>query len=463
VRRWAALFAAVLGLIAAGSAHAGTFRTTDAFFRADDGVQLAYTLYQPDGAAPSSGLPAVVLFHGLGGNRGTMAGIATLLASNGYVVLAFDARAHGDSGGLFSLNGPREMADTAELFEWLAARPGIDRTRIGAFGISLGGGAVWRSAAEGVPWAAIEPVMTWTDLYRALVPGNLVKTGIVFVFSQSVAGKIDPSLAPLLPDLLGSRNLAAIQPVFDARSTAPLLSRLRIPTFMLQGRTDFAFDIDQALTAYRLLPGPKRLYVGDLGHQPAPNPPAEQPYYAQECLQWFDRFLKGIPNGIDTRKPVELAAQPWNGKTASFAGVPPRTALRFTFPGTATIGTFGKVVRTVRLPKRALETFGAPSLTLRVGGTFTHVVAVLSSGSTVVSEGGTNLAAAATPRTVTIRMISTAVPLNARAKLTLTIAATSTAQNPNNALYLKAAPDGSKLTVGKATLSLPVLKKRVSP
>jgi dienelactone hydrolase len=455
---------ALVALATAGRATAAGFTQTDAFFAADDGVRLAYTYYEPTDARPAGGFPAVMVFHGLGGSRESVKSVSEAFASNGYAVLTADARAHGASGGLFSLDGPRELADIAEMYEQLlASRPGVDRAHIGAWGISLGGGAIWRAANEGVPFAALEPVITWTDLYEALVPQNLVKTGAVFQFSQSVAGKIDPSLAPFLPDLLANRNLAPIEQVFGARSTRGVLSRLRTPTFLLQGRTDYAFDIDQAAVAFRLLPGPKRLYVGDLGHAPAKNPAAEQPYYLQECVQWFDRFLKGIPNGIDTKPPVEVAADPWNGKTASFATLPPTTALTVPFKGRGTMRGEGKIVRMSKVSFAAHETFGAPVVRASVAGSFTHVVAVLTGGSTIVSEGGTRLTPTSKPHTISIKLISTAVAIPRGARLTLTLAGASTAQNPANLLYLNTLPDTQKLTVGNVTVRVPFLKKRISP
>lgn len=453
-----------MALAGAANASAKTFTKTDSFFTADDGVALAVSYYEPtDVPRPAAGFPAVMVFHGLGGSRESVLSVSEAFAQNGYVVLSVDARAHGQSGGLFTLDGPRESADTRELFADLAARPDVDRARIGAWGISLGGGMVWKAAAEGVPFAAIEPVITWTDLYGALVPQNLVKTGAVFQFSQSVAGKIDPSLAPFLPDLLANRNLVPIEQVFDARSTRGVLSRLQTPTFMLQGRTDYAFDIDQAAAAFRLLPGPKRLYIGDLGHAPAKNPAAEQPYYLQECVQWFDRFLKGIPNGIDTKPPVELAADPWTGRTASFASFPPTVGATIPFKGRATMRGEGKIVRTSKVRFAAHETFGAPVVRASVSGSFTHVVAVLTAGSTIVSEGGTRLTPSSKPHTVSIKLISTAVAIPRRARLTLTLAGASTAQNPANLLYLNTLPDTQRLTVGNVTVRVPFLQKRISP
>ena len=79
---------------------------------------------------------------------------------------------------------------------------------------------------------------------------------------------------------------------------------------MLQGRRDYAFDMQEALAAFGRLRGPRRIYLGDLGHAPSANPPAEQPYYFGQIRMWFDRFLKGQLNGIDTRPRIELALDP---------------------------------------------------------------------------------------------------------------------------------------------------------
>lgn len=447
----------------ASSAAAKAFSKTDSFFTADDGVQLGVSYYEPtDVTRPTAGFPAVMVFHGIGGSRASVAPVAETFAANGYAVLSFDARAHGLSGGLFTLDGPRELNDITALYTQLANRPGIDVAHIGAWGLSLGGGAVWAAQNAGIPFAAIEPVISWTDLYEALVPQGLVKTGAVFQFSNSVAGKIDPTLAPLLPDLLSNRNLAPIKQAFDARSVRTNVSRITVPTFLLQGRTDYAFDIDQATAAFRALPNAKRLYVGDVGHPPAKNPDAEKPYYLDECVQWFDRFLKGIPNGIDLKPPVEVAADPWTGKTASFAGLPPTKTLTVPFKGKSTMRGDTKIVRTSKVAIASGETFGAPIVRASVSGSFTHVVAVLAAGNTIVSEGGTALTASTKPHTVSIKLISTAVAIPRGARLTLTLAGASTAQNPANLLYLATLPATQRLTVGNVTVRLPLLKTRIS-
>jgi predicted acyl esterase len=437
----------------------------------DDGVALAGTLYLPDGTPPAGGWPAVMLFHGLGETRAGMAPIAEgFLANRGYAVLAYDARGHGASGGLVTLDGPREMADLRAAFDWLTDRADVSDTQVGAMGFSLGGGAVLRAAVEGVPFRAIVPTITWTDLYRALAPQGWPKTGAIASFLQSVH-TWEPTTYAIAQDAIRSENIATVKAFSAQRSSLPGLASLTTPTFFIQGRRDYAFDIGQARAGYKAVKGPKRLYLGDLGHAPAANPAAERPHYLTEAREWFDRYLKGMPNGMDTRPPIEVAADPWTGKTSSFKAFPKTKLRSFPLKGSRTIGASDKVVRTVKLPKRALEAFGSASVSVALRSTsgWPHLVAVLSAltpggGETVISEGGVPTSGLTAQSTrVTIRLLDDATLIPSGSRMRLTLASSSTAQNIQNALYLDVGmPPSARLTVGRATLRLPVLQKPVS-
>jgi predicted acyl esterase len=454
--------------IPAGPAQAAS---SDVTLQMDDGVSLAGTLFLPDGSPPAGGWPAVMLFHGLGGTRASVASIAEgFLVNQGYAVLAYDARGHGASGGVVTLDGPREMADLRAAFGWLTSRPDVSDTQVGAMGISLGGGAVLRAAVEGVPFKAIIPTTTWTDLYEALVPQGWPKTGAIASFLQSVQSW-DPTAYALAQDAIRSQNTSAVRAWAAQRSSLSGLSGLKTPTFFIQGRRDYAFDIGQARRGYNAVRGPKRMYLGLLGHAPASNPAAEKPYYLNEAREWFDRYLKGLPNGIDTRPPVEIAADPWTGKTRSFKTFPKTKMLTLPLRGATRITASGKVVRTVKLPKRAVEAFGAATLTVRLKSSsgWSHLVAVLSAltpggGETVVSEGGIPTPGLTGQSTrVTIRLLDDATLIPSGSRLRITLASSSTAQNIQNALYLDVGmPPSATLNVGRATLRLPVLQKPVS-
>jgi fermentation-respiration switch protein FrsA (DUF1100 family) len=456
--------------VAAATAAPGVARADEVSLTMDDGVRIDATLLTPVGAPPAGGWPAVMMFHGLGGSHTTLLPVAGTFREQGYAVLLPDARGHGTSGGFVSLDGPREVADVRTEFQWLAAHPEISDTQIGAWGISLGGGAAWNSVVAGVPFKALETVETWSDLYTALFPRNLAKSGAIFGFAQSVpTDRIQPELRPLVPQMIAGENLPTIREVFGVRSSLRFLNAVTTPSFLFQGRRDFAFDIDQATAAYRALAGPKRLYVGDFGHPPSTFPGPDVGALLGQGLRWYDRFLKGMPNGVDTEKPVEVAPDPWRGKTVSFAGLPKVNRVTLTSRGRAAIGPGGKSLRQFRINQR-VEQFGAPVVRVTASSRtqWPHLVAVLTlvnagrERETVLSDGGAATSFGRTARTVSFKLVSDANLIPRGGRLRLYLGATSTIQSLGNLLYLKPVPDGSQLSIRKVTLTLPVLPKTIS-
>jgi len=413
--------------VAAALATPGLARAAEVSLTMDDGVRIDGALLEPQGPAPPGGWPAVMMFHGLGGKHQDLLPLAPAYIAKGYAVYVPDARGHGTSEGFVSLDGPREVADVRREREWLAARPEVSDTQIGAWGISLGGGAAWNAVAAGVPFGALETFETWSDLYGALFPQNLGKAGAILQFAQSVPNdRIQPELRSFVPQLIGGENLPGVRQLLGTRSSLQLLSTVRTPSFLFQGRRDFAFDIDQAAAAYRRLGGPKRLYVGDFGHPPSSFPGSDLAHLLDLSARWYDRFLKGIPNGVDKERPVQVAPDPWTGTAAAFAHVPQTRTLSLVSKGRSTLVARGRAVRMFRLPRRAVEQFGAP--VVRVTGSsatgWPHLVAVLASvdakgKETILTEGGTATEFSGRSRTVSFRLISDANLIRLGSKLRL--------------------------------------------
>ncbi len=448
---------------AAGAQSAGGTQVTQLTLTMSDGAKLACSTTTP-GGVPVTPRPGVILFHGLGGKHEDMEPIAEqFFAPAGYETLECDARGHGTSEGLFGLDGLRDVQDTQELFNWFAGQLGD--TNIGALGISLGGGAVWNALTSGVPFKAAVPIITWTNLLTALAPQGLSKSGLV----QYLAGLVptsrwDPQLLAASAGLASSTDLTAAAALSASRSPVSKLPTITTPTLLIQGRHDFLFDIDQALAAYKTLHGPKRLYIGDLGHSPAANPTAEQPTYFGEAVKWFNRFLGGIQNGID-KPQIELAHDPWDGKTTLYSAPPQTKTISVMLPGSSTIsGALGKVVRSVRVTGGPHETFGDSTVVVRYSDakSWDRLVAVLAvaGSSTPITAGGVKLTAASGK--VTIKLMDEAVRFAAGKKLVLYLSSTSLAQSSSDALYLAAVQPDAAITIGRVTLNLSVLKKAVS-
>jgi esterase/lipase len=439
---------------------------SDVTLQMSDGVTIAATLFDPPSGAPS---PAILMLHGLGGKRQDLDSLAKGLSANGYVVLTPDLRGHGASGGLVSIDGPREIQDVRAEVAWLKGRPEVNGT-IGGWGLSLGGGAILRALVDGVPFDAVETVETWTDLYKALAPQNLSKSGALSQFLSSVPDdRLAPEVKAIRGDALRSRNLGTLRQFSAQRSSRQLLSRVKTPVFMLQGRRDFAFDITQAKAAMKLLRGPKRLYIGDFGHAPSTFPGPDIARMEDEMTNWFDSYLRG-PRDDGLANVYELVPEAASGLVEYGTSLPATRTTAFRLRGRSTIGPEDKVVRSTGRTTRKLETFGAATVRVsaRLRGGWRRVVAVLTAkpahGSTIlVSEGGVNTTGLSGSRRLTIRLIDDATKIPRGSRLTLTLAASSTAQDPGNLLYLDIPmPGAARATIGRATLTLPVLRKPIS-
>ena len=470
-RRGIALLAiAVLALALAGAAapRGASVTTQEVTLHMDDGVGLAATLYTPAGSPPAAGRPAIVLFHGIGGNRHDLDAIAEHFAGT-FDVLTFDFRGHGQSGGLTSIDGPREMQDTKTIFNWLAAQPGVNPQKIGAWGISLGGGAVLRSLVEGVPWAAVETAETWTDLFSALAPQDLSKSGAIYQFLNSVPqDRLDPSVLAIKDDALQSKNLDVLFKFAAQRSTRDSLAQVHTPVLFMQGRRDFAFDISQALAGWRRVAGPKELYVGDFGHSPSTFPGPDLNELLAVDQAWFTRWLVQQP--AKPAPAVLVAPDPWRGKARVYKSLPSVRYYKHVFTGSNTLTGLGKTVRTSAKLRGPLETFGVGTVrfTAKVAGGWSRIVAVVTARTPkhktiVVTEGGANTTSFQGKHQFSIVLLNTATLIPKGSKLTLTVASSSTAQDPANLLYLDLPmPSTAKVTIGPVLLTLPVLRTPIS-
>lgn len=115
--------------------------------RATDGTPLAGWWM------PARDARGVVLFlHGYGASKAQALEVAPFLHRAGYHVLAYDARAHGESGGDVTTVGLRESADVDVALGWVAGRPEARALPVAFFGWSMGGVTALHAAAgrEGV-------------------------------------------------------------------------------------------------------------------------------------------------------------------------------------------------------------------------------------------------------------------------------------------------------------------------
>lgn len=142
-----------------------------------DPASLDVTVYVPDGATADNPAPAVIMAHGFGGTKDSVAADAAYLADAGYVVLTYTARGFGESTGQISLNAPdAEIADAQNLISYLATRDDVQREGddpvVGITGPSYGGALALMTAGLDDRVDAIVPMITWNRLSRVFFPSG---------------------------------------------------------------------------------------------------------------------------------------------------------------------------------------------------------------------------------------------------------------------------------------------------
>lgn len=109
-------------------------------FKSGD-LTLSGVLHTPDGVAPGTRLPAIMVLHGFGSNKnsGNVMGPVKMLNDWGYAAFRFDMRGCGDSDGDFGrVICLEQVDDTRAALSYLQTRDEIDPERIGVLGSSFG-------------------------------------------------------------------------------------------------------------------------------------------------------------------------------------------------------------------------------------------------------------------------------------------------------------------------------------
>ncbi len=182
-------------------------------------------VYVPRSATPTRRVPAVLTTHGFGETKDAQAGVARLMAENGYVVLAYSGLGFGGSDCKISLDDPAYDGKAAsQLISYLGGAPGLayrddDHSnpapalnvvhrdardhlgrvsahdpRVGMVGGSYGGGVQFAAAAVDPRLDTIVPMVTWSDLSYSLAPNN---TDQVALGSTTGVGTRTPGMVKL--------------------------------------------------------------------------------------------------------------------------------------------------------------------------------------------------------------------------------------------------------------------------
>ena len=182
---------------------------------------------------------SLVILHGVADTRASVAGMVDRFVRKGLDVVAYDSRAHGESGGDFCTYGYFEKQDLHRVIDTLGPGPVV------LMGTSLGGAIALQAAA-----------------------GNSRVTGVVAAEVFSDLETIARDRAPqFIPNWIIRRAFrkAEERASFKAADVSPVRAAksITVPVLLVHGTADTATPPDHSQRVLAALAGPKRLILAE--------------------------------------------------------------------------------------------------------------------------------------------------------------------------------------------------------
>jgi uncharacterized protein len=260
---------------------------------------------------------------------------AIFWASRGYIYVKQDVRGRGGSQGVLDMNAMQEQ-DGYDAVEWAAALPGSNG-KVGMIGRSNPGLYTWYAAISQPPHlTTIAPVVATADPLR-LVPyidmafsPTIVPWLCLTAVRETLSDISNVNLVPAfnhLPVIESAERAGCPRPQFwddwfdhqqedsywRALSIERRLDRVQVPVLGIAGWYDDARGTIRNYEGMEALPSaPLRRIVMDPGSHKGIDyvngdfGPQARLDHRQLQLRWFDHWLKGMENGVESEPPLDL-------------------------------------------------------------------------------------------------------------------------------------------------------------
>jgi uncharacterized protein len=234
-----------------------------------DGLKLAawYTPPKPALSTVEGNGSVILVAHGYNASRSE--DIYVMFAKHGYGVLAWDFRAHGQSGGDTCSLGYYEQLDAEAALDYALAQP--DVKHIGAWGGSMGAVTVILTAAKRPEIEAVvsdSAFPTLEDVMRLNTPIKIMQPFVLF------SG-----------EWLSGAHIDQVRPVDEVAEISPRA------VFIIDGWKDSAIAMNSPYRLFDAAGKPKQLWVEEgVPHlMMYANDPIR---YEKRVISFFDEYLK---------------------------------------------------------------------------------------------------------------------------------------------------------------------------
>jgi uncharacterized protein len=219
--------------------------------------------------------PAILMLHGNGSNRASMAPTAAWLSAHGYSVLTIDFRGHGESSPSGKSFGLFEAQDAHAALTWL--RQHHPASRVGVIGFSLGGAASLLGGEGPLDVDAMVLEGVYPDIRHA-------------IFNR-LASRLGKPVATLAEPLLSYQSIPRFGTPPSAIAPIRALAQVHVPIMIVGGGNDVNTPPEETRAMYAAVQSHGELHIlpgishDDLG-QTLPSD------FQAALLQFLDRNLK---------------------------------------------------------------------------------------------------------------------------------------------------------------------------
>jgi uncharacterized protein len=291
-----------------------------AFIPMRDGVKLGANLVRPDRPDPHTRYPALLTYDPYRATEGDSLPRLGYFAEHGYYGVHVDLRGTGMSQGREVPNqySEQERRDAEDVIAWLAEQP-WSNGNVGMFGTSYSGyNSIQLAMLKPPALKAIIPTFSADDVYTdcivyydgALQCEALARWPFFMIALSGLPGPPDYNCdtpetqyrveqEPWIFDMLRHQTNDAFWQRFSLR---PHYEAIEIPVMMVAGWLDQCTDSFSRMMEH--LTVPTRAIVGPWTHGIGLPGPAINIQY--ESLRWWDRWLKGIENGVTDEPPLSM-------------------------------------------------------------------------------------------------------------------------------------------------------------
>jgi uncharacterized protein len=305
----------------------------NAWIPLSDGCRLGARIWLPEDAEQNP-VPAILEYIPYRKNDHTAARDAArhaYFAGHGYGCLRVDMRGTGDSDGiLMDEYLAQEQDDGLEILAWIASQPWCTGD-VGMIGISWGGfNGLQIAARRPSELRAVISVMSTDDRYSDDVhymggcmladDGQLSWASSMLAFN---ARPPDPAVVGERWREMWLNRMERTPPYIEAwvghqrrddfwkhGSVCESFDAIQCPVYMVGGWADGYRDaILRFLAGYS---GSRKGLIGPWGHEyPEEGPLGPAFGFLQECLRWWDYWLKGVDTGVMDEPMLRAWMQEW--------------------------------------------------------------------------------------------------------------------------------------------------------